>query len=121
MACCRCNRSGRCQNCLCVKSGRACQSCLPQRLGNCVNTVRTPPSQAANTAPLSPQYSVPGSSSSSSLFSSGTLSYPSPEPMISTDNVVAASCLSITRVPETPPNSAAPEVSLDLPTFVPVM
>ena len=27
VACCRCNRSGCCQNCLCVKNGRPCQGC----------------------------------------------------------------------------------------------
>ena len=37
MTCCRCNRSGRCRNCSCVKSGTPCQGCLPQRLGNCTN------------------------------------------------------------------------------------
>ena len=65
IACCRCNCSGRCQNCLCVKSGRPCQGCLPQRLGKCVNTVRTPLSQVTDMAPLSPQNSMPRSSSSS--------------------------------------------------------
>ena len=37
MSCCKCNRSGRCRNCSCVKSGRTCQGCLPQRLGHCTN------------------------------------------------------------------------------------
>ena len=37
MSCCRCNRSGRCKNCSCVKSGNTCQGCLPQRLDNCTN------------------------------------------------------------------------------------
>ena len=91
MACCRCNRSGRCQNCLCVKSGRPCQGCLPQRLGNCVNTVRTPP--PTNLAPLSaqPQNSTPRSSS------------PSP-------------C-----VPDTPPCCTAPEFTFELPAFSPAI
>ena len=35
---------GRCQNCACVKRRQRCQSCLPQRLGNCANTVQTQPS-----------------------------------------------------------------------------
>ena len=39
MTCCRCNRSGRCINCFCVKNGRPCQGCLPQRLGNCTNAM----------------------------------------------------------------------------------
>ena len=32
MSCCKCNRSGCCRNCSCLKSGRTCQGCLPQRL-----------------------------------------------------------------------------------------
>ena len=45
MPCCRCNRSGRCRNCSCVKAGSTCQSCLPQRQGNCSNngSTTTPP------------------------------------------------------------------------------
>ena len=37
MSCCKCNLSGRCRNCSCIKSGRTCQGCLPQRLGHCTN------------------------------------------------------------------------------------
>ena len=36
-ACCRCNGSGKCINCSCVKSGSVCWSCLPLRKGNCAN------------------------------------------------------------------------------------
>ena len=54
MACCRCNRSGRCHNCLCVKDGRACLGCHPQRMGNCVNTVKTSPPQAVDMTSNSP-------------------------------------------------------------------
>ena len=46
MACCRCSRTGHCQNCICVKRGSSCRGCLPQRLGTCVNTVNTQLSQA---------------------------------------------------------------------------
>ena len=35
--CCRCNRGGRCRNCSCRKNGSQCSSCLPGRLGRCVN------------------------------------------------------------------------------------
>ena len=55
MACCRCNRSGSCQNCRCVKNGSLCHGCLPQRLGKCVNTVYSPPSQACDETTLLPQ------------------------------------------------------------------
>ena len=32
-ACCRCNASGRCKNCACVKDGQPCTNCLPSRKG----------------------------------------------------------------------------------------
>ena len=37
MTCCRCNRSGICRNCSCVRDGKECTSCLPKRLGQCQN------------------------------------------------------------------------------------
>lgn len=36
--CCRCNGSGRCRNCSCVKAQRQCTNCLPKRKGTCSNT-----------------------------------------------------------------------------------
>ena len=35
--CCRCNGSGRCVSCSCVKAGRSCTDCLPSRNGRCSN------------------------------------------------------------------------------------
>ena len=35
--CCRCNVSGRCKNCICVKSGTPCISCCPRKNGRCSN------------------------------------------------------------------------------------
>ena len=62
MTCCKCNRTGRCLNCSCVKRGQPCLSCLPQRLGNCANTGQIrPSSQSASTDLLSTQ-PYPGSS-----------------------------------------------------------
>ena len=59
MSCCKCNRSGRCRNCSCVKSGRTCQGCHPQRLGNCANGRQSssqPASSDSNQPPnLNPQ------------------------------------------------------------------
>ena len=41
--CCRCNGSGRCKSCSCVKSGRACVDYLPSRNGHCSNPgIHTP-------------------------------------------------------------------------------
>ena len=36
--CCRCNASGRCKKCLCVKGGKRCDGCLPSRHGRCCNS-----------------------------------------------------------------------------------
>ena len=36
--CCRCNGSGRCRNCSCVKAQQGCTNCLPKRKGTCVNS-----------------------------------------------------------------------------------
>ena len=35
--CCRCNGSGRCKNCSCVKAGRACVDCLRRKRHGCLN------------------------------------------------------------------------------------
>ena len=35
--CCRCNGSGHCRSCACVKSGTPCVDCLPSRKGHCSN------------------------------------------------------------------------------------
>jgi len=37
MVCCRCNRSGYCRGCACVKAKRTCDNCLPGKLGHCAN------------------------------------------------------------------------------------
>ena len=38
MACCKCNRSGLCKGCACVRAGKSCMNCLPSKLGTCRNT-----------------------------------------------------------------------------------
>ncbi len=71
MNCCRCNRSGRCLNCSCVKNKLPCKNCLPLRLGNCGNKLSTTcalsypstPSLDASQAPP-PQVSLPHSNPS---------------------------------------------------------
>ena len=42
--CCRCNRTGPCKGCVCVKAGRFCVSCLPRRLDECRNLPPSSPS-----------------------------------------------------------------------------
>ena len=47
-ACCRCNASGKCRTCRCIKSGKSYQGCLPQHLGKCENSdtlIRSPQSE----------------------------------------------------------------------------
>ena len=34
----RCNATGRCGNCACVKANKKCNGCLPSRLGQCRNS-----------------------------------------------------------------------------------
>ena len=59
--CCKCNRSGRCSKCTCVKAGRNCHNCLPGRLNQCSNNVsnngdltRVPPSQHMSSSAIPP-------------------------------------------------------------------
>jgi hypothetical protein len=47
--CCRCNGSGRCKSCACVKAGRPCTDFLPSRNGHCRNA-------ASSQAPLTPPF-----------------------------------------------------------------
>ena len=120
MACCRRNRSGRCQNCLCVKSGRLCRGCLPSRLGDCVNIVQSQPSQATTQAPRSSQTDKPLLSSSCSP-SMNVLSL-SPElfsPPVSPASL-HRSRSPITNVPETPPCRSTINLGSRQPIFSPV-
>ena len=121
MTCCKCNRTGRCQNCSCVKKGKPCQSCLLQRLGNCVNTVQTrssssaftdmpltqPPPSTLNSAPETPPTGTSATSPSNQPSS----------PIRSESNPVRS-------IPETPLNSGlsprAPENVAVLPQFTPM-
>ena len=128
MVCCRCNCSGRCQNCACVKRGLPCYSCLPKRLGNCVNIVWTQSSMApASTASLPPptMNSVPDTppsplpSPTSTARNISSVSTPSSQPLTLAANV-----------PKTPPgdivHTGGPdslhdhEYNLILPQFAPM-
>ena len=70
VVCCRCNKTGRCKNCACVKAGKLCQNCLPDRLGHCLNTTAaarpttTPISAAQPSLSQSLSQSQPGCSAS---------------------------------------------------------
>ena len=95
--CCRCNRQGKCKNCVCVKQGRVCINCLPSRVGGCQN-LDVP---ALPSAP-SP---VPGPPPSSSISlpdppSAASISVPNPPPQ-PIDHMYAPS-------PPTPPLQRLP-------------
>ena len=125
MTCCRCNRTGRCLNCSCVKSGRPCQSCLPQRLENCANTVQTQPSPPApvdtSTQPLFPLPTpnrVP-ETPLSCLPPSTTVLDTSPKP--SSPLQQSSPLTSISEPSQWVSATRAPEnVSVQLPQFTPV-
>ena len=53
MACCRCKRTGTCLRCAraCVRAGRPCENCLPEKLGNCTNRCLTPPHKSPSQRP----------------------------------------------------------------------
>ena len=55
MVCCRCNKTGRCRNCSCVKAGKSCRSCLPIRLGQCENHSNVSSLTDHASSPLQPQ------------------------------------------------------------------
>ena len=67
--CCRCNDSGSCLRCKCVKNGTPCVSCLPLTRGHCRNS-RTDLAQAV--PPNSSNPPVPTTDSSLSLLSSSS-------------------------------------------------
>ena len=84
--CCRCNDSGSCVKCKCVKTGTSCVSCLPLKRGRCRNA-RTDLAQAV---PQNSSNTPVPSSNSSPPVPATTSSYPSP----SSSNIVSQSSLS---------------------------
>ena len=66
VACCRCNRTGRCLNCACVKAGNSCHNCFPSRLGHCTNLQ----AQAATNIPSHSHSNKSAPSSCPTLISS---------------------------------------------------
>ena len=93
MTCCKCNKTGRCRNCSCVKAGIHCQSCLPSRLGSCSNITSTDTRQTATTddipsaevspssSPLLSQSSSPPDSDSLQPISVLSSSLPASRPL----------------------------------------
>ena len=90
MTCCRCNRTGKCQNCSCVKNGEACQSCLPLRLRNCVNTAQNIPSaRGTHVQPAASTTSGDSSTQETSLPPSEDEVSPGQAPVHSSQNTQA--------------------------------
>lgn len=88
--CCKCQNTGVCKSCLCVREGRHCTDCYPSRLGRCCNLPLDPlpqqlPSHVACTPSFvscSPSVSPSPSSSSPSVnhsFMNSSPLYPSTE------------------------------------------
>ncbi len=79
---CRCNRTGRCLNCVRVRGGNPCQGCLPQRLGTCANTVRAQQTEV-QTSDMAPrlQNSQTSISASSTSASESPLPHEAPAPI----------------------------------------
>ena len=50
--CCSCGTRGRCQNCSCVKNGRSCSNCQPNRLRKCENQEAVPRASESCPTPL---------------------------------------------------------------------
>ena len=119
MTCCRCNRTGRCQNCSCVKRGQPCLSCLPQRLRNCVNTVQTRSSALAAADILQPHPDEPNSTPPST-----DASQQEPSPTTTDAHSSSPARNAYTATPETPLHpediSPAPEIVATLPPFTPM-
>ena len=55
--CCRCNRTGVCRGCACVRANKPCLDCLPRQLGRCQNVFL--PSASRPTSPPKPIYVDP--------------------------------------------------------------
>ena len=67
MVCCKCNKTGSCRACACVKAGNSCSNCLPGKHGHCVNSSTF---GAINTAASS---SVSNSTVNATLINSGVV------------------------------------------------
>ena len=51
MVCCKCNKSGTCRECACAKVESPCVSCLPLKLGKCVNPMNSRKSSLSSSQP----------------------------------------------------------------------
>jgi hypothetical protein len=69
MPCCRCNRTGSCKGCACVKAGKPCSNCLPSKLGSCANrsSMRSCVQQPSNLSTAPPATGPPVTSAATAV------------------------------------------------------
>ena len=132
MACCRCNKTGSCKACACVKAGKSCTNCLPSKLGNCVNqstvsgrTTSVPlPSISTIPAPPAAQAGAqanqaPAASTDSPSLTDGDISTPA----VSMTPADISTPLGISTPADSPSDDTAnaqqEDLSLQLPPFTP--
>ena len=79
VVCCRCNRTGQCRGCACVKAGKLCSSCLPSRLGSCSNVGRRQDPASCETTTTTTTTTT--TSTPANLSTTSTAVSPSPTPV----------------------------------------
>ena len=109
--CCRCNGSGLCKNCSCVKAGKACVDCLPSKRQRCSNTCHQPcplspipsPPAAQPRSDTSPQRATPRHDALQLMQQQGTpTSQPQTVPAGSTDSISGPFQLVPTKISKLP-------------------
>ena len=76
MPCCKCNRTGSCKGCACVKAGKPYANCLPSKLGSCTNSSSTQKPSTASAQINTPPATVgPPTTTAASTIVSATTSY----------------------------------------------
>ena len=102
MPCCRCNRTGSCKGCACVKAGKPCSNCLPSKLGSCANrsSMRSCVQQPSNPSNLSTPINAPPATG---------------QPVTSTATAVSAdyATISVKTASETPSSSTNSQPNTD--------
>lgn len=100
MVCCKCNRTGSCRGCACIKAGKSCVNWLPSKLGNCANV--------SPTSPGTPCAPVPTPVSTPVLFSTNTVLLKSTTTFITSifTSVSMSESADFPPIPSTIPSSA---------------
>ena len=117
MVCCKCNKTGSCKGCACVKAGNKCFNCLPGKIGHCSNAtiVLTTSHEvaAANIARQSPaNISTTNVSLCTTLATSSQSNTCSPS---SSSQSSQSQPIDECRQSPAPPNDATPEATLSAP------